>query len=164
MPITVRPFRPDEATALAAIRLQALGNSPPAFAERLDVAEAMDGEDFSEALAAGSVWGVFADNDCVGMAGLDRFVGANVEHKATVWGVYLSPLVRGQGAGEALFGAIIAHARGVGVTVLELGVGDFNTAAQRLYARMGFEPFGLERRAVKLRERYIDEVLMALHL
>ena len=164
MTLIIRPFRPDEAAVLRDIRLEALADNPPAFAERHDVALARGGEDFSAALALGAVWGVFLDGACVGMAGLDRFVGANVEHKATVWGVYLSPAARGQGAGEALFGAIIDHARSVGIEVLELGVGDFNTRAHALYARMGFVPYGLEPKAVKLGERYIDEVLMALQL
>ena len=164
MPISVRPFRPDEAETLRAIRLEALANAPAAFAERHDVALAMGGEDFAAPLSAGMVWGVFQGDACIGMAGLDRFVGANVTHKATVWGVYLSPAARGQGAGEALFQALIDHARAGGIEVLELGVGDFNAKAQALYGRMGFKPYGLEPKAVKLFDRYIDEVLMAFVL
>jgi RimJ/RimL family protein N-acetyltransferase len=162
--IAVRPFRPDEAATLKTIRLEALADSPPAFAERLDVALAMGGEDFTEVLSAGAVWGAFQGERCVAMAGLERHRGTNVEHKATVWGVYVAPSARGAGTAESLFHAIIGHARAVGVEVLELGVGDFNLRARRFYARMGFETYGLERRAVKLGERYIDEVLMALLL
>ena len=164
MPIFARPFRPEDAHALRDIRLQALADSPPAFAERLDIALAMGGEDFSAALAAGTVWGVFDDDRCVGMAGLNRFVGANVEHKGYVWGVFVSPAARGTGAAQALFRAIIDHARATSLTVLSLGVGDFNEPAKRLYASFGFVPFGREPRAVRLDGRYIDEVLMALEL
>ena len=164
MPIIARPFRPDEARVLGDIRLQALADSPPAFAERHDVAMAMGGEDFGAALAAGAVWGVFDDDRCVGMAGLNRLVGTNVEHKAYVWGVFVSPAARGTGAAQALFRAIIDHARATELTVLSLGVGDFNDRAKRLYANFGFVPFGREPRAVRLNGRYIDEVLMALEL
>jgi ribosomal protein S18 acetylase RimI-like enzyme len=164
MPLEIRPFRPDEAGALRDIRLEALAAHPPAFAERHDVALAMGGEDFAAALAEGAVFGVFDDSACLGMAGLDRWRGTNVQHKATVWGVYLSPAARGRGAGEALFQAMIDHARAIGIEALELGVGDFNDHAQALYRRMGFVPYGLEPRAVKLHDRYIDEVLMALIL
>jgi len=128
------------------------------------VALAMDGEDFSAPLARGEVWALFENDAAVGMAGLDRFVGANVQHKATVWGVYLCPAARGRGGADVLFGAVIAHARSVGVEILQLGVGDFNLRAQAAYRRMGFEPYGLEKAAVKLHDRYIDEVLMALRL
>lgn len=161
---TIRPFRCDEAAILATIRLEALTDLPEAFAERLDAALASGGEDFTLALAAGEVWGVFHDQACVGMAGLERHVGANVAHKATIWGVYISPQARGAGDGVALFEALIAQAKQIGVEVLELGVGDFNDPARQLYQRMGFTPYGLERRALKLNGAYIDEVLMALFL
>ena len=164
MPIIARPFRPEEAAVLRDIRLQALADSPPAFAERYDVALATGGEDFSSALGAGTVWGAFDQDRCVGMAGLNRFVGANVEHKGYVWGVFVSPAARGTGAAQALFQAITDHARAVGLTVLQLGVGDFNDRAKRLYQSFGFVPFGKEPRAVRLDGRYIDEVLMALEL
>ena len=112
MTLSVRPFRPDESPILAAIRLEALADNPPAFAERWDVAMAMGGEDFSSALAQGAVWGAFGGEHCIGMAGLGRWVGTNVAHKATIWGVYLSPVARGQGAGQALFSAIIRSSVG----------------------------------------------------
>lgn len=164
MPIIARPFRIDEARVLRDIRLQALADSPAAFAERYDVALARGGEDFGPALAASAVWGAFDGDLCLGMAGLNRHVGANVEHKGYVWGVFVSPAARGSGAGQALFQAIIDHARLIGLTVLQLGVGDFNDRAKRLYQSFGFAPFGREPRAVRLDGRYIDEVLMALEL
>jgi RimJ/RimL family protein N-acetyltransferase len=43
-------------------------------------------------------------------------------------------------------------------------VGDFNRRARRCYERMGFVAYGLERRALKLPDRYVDEVLMTLWL
>jgi RimJ/RimL family protein N-acetyltransferase len=164
MPVAVRPFCPEEAGLLAAIRLDALADSPDAFAERLDMALAKGGEDFSQALAEGAVWGVFQENACVGMAGFDRHVGANVAHKATIWGVYLQPRTRGSGAAEALFRALIGHARRIGVEALHLGVGDFNQPARRFYERMGFAPYGFERRALKIGDRYVDEIQMVLFL
>lgn len=164
MAISARRFRTDEADAVARIRLEALADAPAAFAERLDAALAQGGEDFSAELAQGAIWGVFDNARCVGMAGLDRHVGANVAHKATVWGVYVSPAARGSGAADALFEAIEAHARKVGVEQLHLGVGEANGRARRFYARRGFEPYGLEREAVKMPDGYVDEVLMVLSL
>jgi RimJ/RimL family protein N-acetyltransferase len=163
MTLSVRPFRPDESAVLRDIRLEALVDNPPAFAENAEAARAMGGEDFSRALAAGDVWGAFLDDACVGMAGLTRFVGSNVAHKATIWGVYVSQAGRGAGVAEALFRTMIDHAAQAGVEVFELGVGDFNTRAKRFYARMGFRAYGFEHRAVKLEGRYYDEVLMSLH-
>jgi RimJ/RimL family protein N-acetyltransferase len=161
MTLTVRSFRPDEAAVLTAIRLEALADSPAAFSERYDVALAMGGEDFSAPLMAGAVFGAFTDTNCVGMAGLTRHTGSNVAHRATIWGVYVSPTARASGAATALLDAMVAHARSIGVDALYLGVGDYNVRAQAFYRRMGFAPIGFEPRGLKLDGRYIDEVLMA---
>jgi len=160
----VRPFRPEEADVLRSLRLEALADNPPAFAERLEVALAMGGEDFSAPLARGEMWGVFADGEAMAMAGFGRFTGANVDHKAMIWGVYVRPQGRGSGVADQLFEALFTHAREVGVEILELGVGAFNRRAVRFYERMGFVSFGLEPAAVKLDDRYYDELLMARRL
>ena len=39
-----------------------------------------------------------------------------------------------------------------------------NASAQRLYRDMGFAVYGLERRALKVGERFYDQELMALDL
>ena len=39
-----------------------------------------------------------------------------------------------------------------------------NAAARRLYSSVGFKEYGLERRALKIDDKYYDEVLMALPL
>jgi GNAT superfamily N-acetyltransferase len=98
------------------------------------------------------------------MAGLDRFVGTNVAHKAIVWGVYVSPAARGTGAAEVLFSAIFDHARSVGIELLELGVNEASAPARRFYARMGFEPFGLQPGSLKLGDLYFNDVLMMRRL
>ena len=164
MKTIVRAFRLDEATILGAIRMEALAESPAEFAERFDVARAAGGEDFTAALAVGAIFGVFQGDRCVGMAGLDRHVGANVEHKAVIWGVYIAPPARGSGAARTLFRRLIDHARAVGVEVLQLAVGAHNERAIGFYRGMGFVAYGLERRAMKLADRDIDDVLMRLDL
>lgn len=144
--------------------MEALADSPAAFAERFEAASARGGEDFRAELDHGAIWGVFDGQSCVGMAGFDRHVGANVAHKATIWGVYVTPAARGSGAADALFDALVAHAREAGVEQLHLGVGEANAPARRFYERRGFKRYGLELEAVKLADRYVDEVLMVLRL
>jgi len=39
-----------------------------------------------------------------------------------------------------------------------------NTAAGALYRSMGFEMYGVERKAIRLGDRYIDEDLLVLFL
>lgn len=157
--LTIRPFRADEAEALGALRLEGLIDLPMAFAEHADSPP----EDFSAALAAGAVWGAFDEEGCVAMAGLRRWTGANVAHRATIVAVYVRPRARGQKAGRRLLEAMIDHGANDGIEIFELAVGDFNAPALALYRSLGFAPIGYHRRAVKIGEDYTDEIHMALY-
>ena len=68
---------------------------------------------------------------------------------------------RGRGVGRALFTAIEAWARVVGVTRLGLGHIDRNESAHALYLAMGFREEGRKTAAFLLTDGYADEVLMA---
>jgi RimJ/RimL family protein N-acetyltransferase len=54
---------------------------------------------------------------------------------------------------------LLDHARET-VELVQLSVSAGNTAARRLYARHGFEPFGVERHSIKLGDDYVDAVHM----
>ncbi len=77
--------------------------------------------------------------------------------------MFVRPEAQGTGLGTALVAQVIEHAAQV-VEEVRLTVVASNTAAVRLYARAGFEQYGLERRALKVGDRYYDELLMALAL
>jgi RimJ/RimL family protein N-acetyltransferase len=54
---------------------------------------------------------------------------------------------------------VLAHGR-QHVELIQLGVATDNVAARQLYVSMGFEPYGIESRALQVDGRYVDEVLM----
>ncbi len=81
-------------------------------------------------------------------------------HKGTLWGMYVRPAARQAGVGRRLVEAVIDHAR-TRVELIDLRVVSENRAARRLYARLGFEEYGVEKRAAKYQGRYHDDVLMA---
>ena len=57
---------------------------------------------------------------------------------------------------EKIVDAVVDYARDE-VEQLLLSVIDDNARAKRFYEKMGFEPYGLERRALKIGDRYYDE-------
>jgi hypothetical protein len=59
--------------------------------------------------------------------------------------------------------AVIAHAR-PHVELIQLSVVVGNEQARRLYARLGFVEYGIEKNSLKYRGRYFDEILMAKDL
>jgi RimJ/RimL family protein N-acetyltransferase len=103
--------------------------------------------------------------ELVGLAGCFRMEGRKSAHKALIWGMYVAPEARGHGTGRALLDAAIAQARAwPGLEQVHLAVMTANAPARTLYLAAGFEVFGLERRALRVGDRYVDEEHMVLHL
>jgi len=78
-------------------------------------------------------------------------------------GMYVRPSARKAGVGRRLVETIIEFAR-QRVELIQLAVVSDNEQARRLYERVGFLEYGIERKALKYDGRYYDEVLMAKEL
>ena len=72
----------------------------------------------------------------VGCGGLRRFTGSACEMKR----VYVVPVHRGKGIGQAVARALIAQARQAGYTEILLDTLPSMTAAQHVYFALGFTP------------------------
>ncbi len=103
------------------------------------------------------------DGALCGLAGLEIPQGCNKRHKGTLFGVYVCPDRRRAGLGHAVVTAVIEHARG---SVEQLHAAVVTTAhpARALYRKLGFEPYGLEPRALKVGQEYFDQELLVLRL
>lgn len=72
---------------------------------------------------------------------------------------------RGTGVAAALMQEELAFLRQRGdIDQVQLSVVTTNHSAVRFYEKMGFLPYGLEKRALKSGERYLDEMHMYLLL
>ena len=110
-----------------------------------------------------AVFGCFEGDNLVGMAGIVRASRVKVRHKANLWGMYVSPRARQQGAGRALLEAAIDQARAwPGVEQLHLSVTDVAVAARTLYEAAGFRIWGRESRALQWEGRFVDELHLVL--
>ena len=69
-------------------------------------------------------------------------VGCFTEHACQVQGVWVHPSLRGLGAGTSGTAAIVDHARATVAPVVSLYVNDYNAAARRAYAKVGFREVG----------------------
>lgn len=109
--------------------------------------------------------GAFIDNTLVGIITFQREEGAKDRHKGTITGMYIVPEARSKGVGKLLLRETIARARALpALEKINLTVVTVNTPARKLYLSVGFEVYGLEKRSLKLEDRYLDEELMALQL
>jgi ribosomal protein S18 acetylase RimI-like enzyme len=111
------------------------------------------------------ILGASVDGRLVGTVSCARELYQKGRHRTTITGMYVVPEARGRGVGGALLDEAIARARRwAGVEQVHLTVVTENDAAARLYRARGFATYGVEPRALKLGDRYVDEELMILDL
>ena len=136
-PPQIRLLTPPDAVAYRDIRLEGLQFDPEAFSSTFEREKAMPLDWFADRIVKGNVFGAFAGDELVGVAGYWRQEGAKVSHKAGLWGMYVRKAARGCGLGQRLIEAVVRHATGH-VELLQLSVASDNRAAIQLYQKTGF--------------------------
>nr|WP_311529094.1 GNAT family protein [uncultured Ralstonia sp.] len=165
--IAIRPLTDEDAQAFKALRLKAIQDAPTAIWPTHDEESGRTLEETRNRIRTTDhqiVFGAFAGAVLIGIAGLRREPLAQVAHKAVLWGVFVDPAHRRGGIAGRLLDATIAHARTAHVLQIQLCVNAENPRAQALYRNAGFETFGVERRAMRVDDRFYDEEHMALRL
>jgi RimJ/RimL family protein N-acetyltransferase len=166
--VILRILGPDDAEVYQALRLEGLQTSATAFGS--SYVEEIDRplQEIARRLSdEGSyIFGAFAeDGRLVGVTGLYRERRLKTQHKAFIFGMYVTPEYRGQGVGRTLIEAAISQARDLsGLRQINLTVTKSNQAAYTLYKSCGFEEFGVERKAFEIEGCSYDVAYMALHL
>ena len=161
--IEVQPLTSADAGAYRDVRLAALKNKPEAFDSTFESEIAQPLTWFCDRLNSSQVFGAFRSTELLGIAGFVSHAGDKEAHKGLLWGMYVRPDARKAGIGQRLAEAVIEFAR-QRVEVIQLAVVGDSARARRLYARVGFLEYGIERNSLKQGGRYYDVVLMAMDL
>jgi ribosomal protein S18 acetylase RimI-like enzyme len=165
--LEIRPLARSDANAFRQIRLQAISDSPSAVWPTYEEEARRTVEEIEARIQRTDtqvVFGAFIGLTLVGIAGLRREPLDQVRHKAVLWGVFISPNRRREGLARKLFSSVLSFAREEGVRQIQLCVNAENDRARRLYRSLGFKPFGLEPRAMRVGDKYFDEEHMVLRL
>jgi RimJ/RimL family protein N-acetyltransferase len=166
--LEIRQLDTDDAKNYLSIRLEALQNSPYAFASSYEEEKDNSAEKYSVRFATSKssiTYGAFKDTKLVGVLTLVREQKMKLKHRANIVAMYVKPEERGNGTGKALMKKAIQKVKNMeGVEQLYLTVVTSNEAAKKLYSSMGFEVFGKEERALKINDTYYDEDWMVLFL
>ena len=163
MSVVIRPARPEDAPALAALGV-AVGREEGAWLLTSNGWRSVaDERRYLRALKRfpdAAVYVADDDGDVVGRLSLARDHHPASRHVADL-GLMVAATHRRRGVGTALLEQAVAWARDAGVRKLELHVFPWNEPALRLYEAFGFEREGV-RQGHYLRDgEYVDAILMA---
>lgn len=162
--ILIRPLNPSDAQAFRDLRLEALATSPEAFGSSYEEEVRTPLEKIQQNMPASgpnAIFSAFAGDIPIGMAGFVVHERVKMRHKGIMWGVYVKSEWRGHRVGKALVQRVIEHAS-QHVIILEATVGLANENARRTYHALGFKPYGVARKALRVGDRFYDEELLAL--
>ena len=146
-----------------ALRLEALRESPEAFSSSYEDNLAVSDAEFLGRLGdlPDAVFGAWHESTLIAMAGFKVEAGLKTRHKGFMWGVYVAPDWRGRAVGTDLVSRVLDHACDH-VEILRSGVVTNGQGANRLYHRLGFNTYGIERHALKIGKAYFDEELIEI--
>ncbi|MDT8859632.1 GNAT family N-acetyltransferase [Alkalihalobacillus sp. MEB130] len=158
----IRPLAKEDVERFKELRLEALKEVPEAFAASYE--EEVDKPlDFfvGKLLDTTTFYGVFEkEGELLGMISLTRSTLLKMKHKGAIGSVYIAKKARGRGLGKELFTYVMKEAEVQGIEQLQLVVAATNEKAKHLYESLGFYVYGFEKRALKMKEQYIDEEYM----
>ena len=167
--IVVRRLRESDAKAFQDLRREGLENEPSSFGESVEEFLQTSVESWAERLRSGGdyefIIGAFDGTRMIGAAGFYREKREKRRHKGTIWGVYTTPEYRGRGVARRVLTKLLETARAIpGLDCIKLTVSAMQTPARLLYVSLGFQPFGIEPKALKVQGCCYDEEHMILEL
>jgi RimJ/RimL family protein N-acetyltransferase len=165
--IVYRKLNPSDALEFRRIRLACLQKFPDNFGTLFED-EALKPKLYFEELIEREApdvffYGAFADRKLIGIAGFVRGDRTKTRHRGEIVSMYVDPAFHGRQVGENLLRALVKAAfESGGIEQLHLTVVADNLAAARLYERVGFETFGIQKDYFKFEDKYWDQRFMLL--
>lgn len=163
----IRLLSEKHAAVYKSLRLKALQEHPEAFSSSYE-------EEITHSIATvekrlsvenSFTFGAFVDEKLVAVATLLPETKNKLKHRANIVAVYVSTSYRKAGIGKKLVEAAINKSKSIeGIEQLYLTVSSSNIGAKNLYQLLGFKTFGIDQKALKVKETYYDEELMVIYL
>ena len=148
--VIVRGLTGDDAERFQALRLHCLQSAPDAFGSSYEEEVNRDMAEVRARLESwpNAVFGAFAGDVLIGLAGFAVNPSLKKRHIGLLWGVFVDPAWRGHDLGRRLTQAIVDHAR-LHVDVLHATVMAANHSARSIYLGLGFTVCGFEKDALR---------------
>jgi ribosomal protein S18 acetylase RimI-like enzyme len=162
--IAIRDLKPTDAGLYRALMLRGYTEHPDAFASTFEERATKPIDWWSKRLQdpTSVTLGAFdAGDSLIGTLRLEQYQRARERHKVDLAAVYVMRDFASKGVGRRLIEEALVAARKLGgIENLSLTVTSENLAALRLFAKIGFQEFGREKRAIKAEAAYYDRLYM----
>lgn len=163
----IRVLDSNDAVNYKKIRLEALKMNPESFSSSYEEEKDYPLERYESRLKGEEslTFGAFDQEQLVGVVTLIFEMKNKLKHRANIAAMYVNSENRKQGIGKGLMAKAINKAKTMdGIEQIYLGVVSTNEAAKKLYHSLGFETYGIDKRAFKFEDTYFDDELMVLFL
>ncbi|WP_163253675.1 GNAT family N-acetyltransferase [Bacillus tropicus] len=165
----IRLLTKEDAEKYWELRLQALQVNPEAFVTTYEEAIRQENPikrvESNLTAATSCTFGAFnADHQLVGVVTLLTEEKEAYKHKGHIVAMYVDASNRRSGLARELIRKAIEKAREMDLEQLTLGVVSTNEPAKKMYESMGFQTYGIEKRALKINGVYSDDEYMVLFL
>lgn len=161
---TCRLLTLEDTDALRQIRLRACKEEPVAFAEEYEDLLELKPEEFQKYFDNGWIAGAFVAENLVAIAGLYGNKMRKIAHKGNIWGVYVTPEMRGAGLSRQLITLLLSEAEKSDLEIIHLSTDADNQVTVSLYKSLGFEAWGIDTEFAKVSGRYVNEIMMKKYL
>ncbi|KMP36463.1 acetyltransferase [Bacillus cereus] len=163
----IRLLTKEDAKQYWELRLQALQVNPEAFVTTYEEAIRQQNPikrvENNLTAATSCTFGAFNEkNQLVGVVTLLTEEKEAYKHKGHIVAMYVDASNRRSGLARELIRKAIERAREMNLEQLTLGVVSKNEPAKKLYESMGFQTYGIEKRALKINGVYSDDEYMVL--
>ncbi|MFH2118551.1 MAG: GNAT family N-acetyltransferase [Candidatus Paceibacterota bacterium] len=169
--MTIRPLTIADASLYQTLRLRALQTNPESYLASWETEQNKPTESFAWEIRYATsppisgYYGIFLEDKLIGYTQLDQVSLPKQQHIAYLYNLYVDPNHRGQGYATKLFDYLSKIAKEQAqVERIFITCNRKNTAAQKLYKKLGFSEYGLKEKSVKWQGEYDDEVEMVKKL
>lgn len=167
MDFTYRELLASESKKYREIRLECLKNETDNFGSTYEEQAVLPELFFEGAIKKSDeyakIFGAFEGENLIAICGYTREKGIKTRHKVLLVQVYTKPDYRGKNVSYNLLKFMIEKIfEDETIEVILLGVVSDNISAIKLYERLGFKEFGLQKKYFKNGEKYFDQIHMIL--
>lgn len=158
--MTLRRLAAADAPNLRALWREGLSTTPVSFLLTPEELDAIPDATFAANIDAAYVMGAWEHDQLIGFVTGRRGFVSRQRHTADIGPLYVAVKYQRRGHARALMQLLMDQLKTDGVRQCELTLDAENTAADKLYASLGFTPFGRRPRSVLLDGKARTDLLM----